>query len=281
MLLKKALAVVKTPSHLAKQYMHRRIDPSYRPDFAKGNNEARLESWADEFKKNGIVIIPSFFQGEKLNQLRTAFERVTAGKVSKHSPDSRWTDDILTNEPAMLDVALDPSLLQIMGLYFHRKFGISTATANRLDPTPAHRDGSYQWHHDARGKQINMMILLSDVSANGQRMSYLRGSHLRYYDYYNGIVDTHTKFNNEVDNDLNLQSRIVEVIGPAGTVALFDSNGLHSGNRNNVERRDSMIINYASRRHFKKVRVSRRAFLALPDNKKEILTINPHLELMD
>jgi hypothetical protein len=42
-----------------------------------------------------------------------------------------------------------------------------------------------------------------------------------------------------------------------------------------------MIINYASRRHFKKVRVSRRAFLALPDNKKEILTINPHLELMD
>jgi hypothetical protein len=125
------------------------------------------------------------------------------------------------------------------------------------------------------------MILLSNVTPKGQRMSYLRQSHLRYYDYYNGIIDTHTKFNNEVDNDRNLQDKIVEVVGPAGTVALFDSNGLHSGNRNDVERRDSVIINYASRRHFKNVRLNKRDFLALPSAKQEILALNPKLELVD
>jgi hypothetical protein len=71
------------------------------------------------------------------------------------------------------------------------------------------------------------------------------------------------------------------VVGPAGTVALFDSNGLHSGNRNDVERRDSVIINYASRRHFKNVRLNKRDFLALPSAKQEILALNPKLELVD
>jgi hypothetical protein len=281
MLLQRTVAMVKTPVHLAKQYIHRRVDPSYRVNFVQGDEKARAQAVAEDFKRDGIVIIPSYFQGENLKQLCAAFERVTAGKGNPDSPDSLWTNDILLNEPAMLEAALDSFLLEVMGLYFHRKFGISTATANRLDPTPSHRDGSYQWHHDARSKQINFMILLSTVSARGQRMSYLRQSHLRYYDYYNGIIDTHTKFNNEVDNDQALQDKIVEVVGPAGTVALFDSNGLHSGNRNDVERRDSVIINYASRRHFKNVRLNKRDFLALPSAKQEILALNPKLELVD
>jgi hypothetical protein len=281
MLLQRAVAIVKTPIHLAKQYMHRRVDPSYRVDFVEGEEKARANALAENLKRDGIVMIPSYFQREKLKQLCAAFERVTAGKINKGSPDSLWTNDILINEPVMVEAAFDSLLLEIIGAYFHRKFGISVATANRLDPTPAHRDGSYQWHHDARGKQINLMILLSNVTPKGQRMSYLRQSHLRYYDYYNGIIDTHTKFNNEVDNDRNLRDRIVEVTGPAGTVALFDSNGLHSGNRNDVERRDSVIINYASWRHFKGLRMNKADFLALPRSKQEILTLNPKLELVD
>jgi hypothetical protein len=112
-------------------------------------------------------------------------------------------------------------------------------------------------------------------------MTYLRGSHGRYYDYYNGIVDTHTRFNNEVDSNKNLHDNLVEVIGPPGTITLFDSNGLHSGNRNDVERRDCLIINYASWRHFKKVRINKSDFLGLPQYKQHVLTFNPKLELVD
>jgi hypothetical protein len=281
MFLKRVLATVKTPSHLAKQYMHRRIDSSYQADFVNDGEKAHLQTLADDLKKNGIIMLPAFFQGEKLNKLRDAFERVTAGKTNKYSPDSLWTDDILVNEPIMVEAALDSALLQIIGLYFHRRFAVSVASAHRLDPTPPHRDGSYQWHHDARGKQINLMILLSHVTSKGQRMTYLRGSHGRYYDYYNGIVDTHTRFNNEVDSNKNLHDNLVEVIGPPGTIALFDSNGLHSGNRNDVERRDCLIINYASWRHFKKVRINKSDFLGLPQYKQHVLTFNPKLELVD
>jgi hypothetical protein len=236
-MLKRAVAAVKTPVHLAKQYWHRRIDPNYRSNFVNGAEKSRAQAMAEDMRRDGIIILPSYFMGSELEAFRSAFERVTAGKTNKYTPDSLLTDDIFTREPVLLEAALDNFLLEIMAGYFHRQFGLSVATATRLMPTPAHRDGSYQWHHDARGKQINLMVLLSNVTSKGQRMSYLRGSHHRYYDYYRGIVDT--RFNEDVDLNPETRDKIVEVVGPAGTVALFDSNGLHSGHRNDVEPRDA------------------------------------------
>src|ERR1700730_3955544 len=225
-------------------------------------------------RREGIVILPSYFQSPRLDALRATFERVTRNKINKYTPDSLWIDDIFSAEPALLEAALDNFLLQIIGDYFQRKFGLGVAAATRLFPTPAHRDGSYQWHHDARSKQVNLMILLSNVTAKGQRMTYLRRSHQRYYDYYRGIVDT--RFNEDVDANPQSHDRIVEVVGAPGTVALFDSNGLHSGNRNDVEPRDTLGINYVShRRHTKKVRIRRGDLSALPPAKREILTSNP------
>ncbi len=73
----------------------------------------------------------------------------------------------------------------------------------------------------------------------------------------------------------------MEVVGPPGTVAMFDSNGLHSGNRNDVEGRDTLNINYASRRHFKKVRIRRSDLQALSPKKRGVMTFNPNLEQLD
>jgi hypothetical protein len=278
--LMRVVSLVKTPVHITKQYLHRRVDPHYRCDFVAGEEKSRAAEFAETIQREGIVILPGYFQPPKLDVFRAAFERVTRDKINKYSPDSLWIDDIFSTEPVLLETALDNFLLQIIGDYFQRKFGLGVAAASRLFPTPAHRDGSYQWHHDARSKQVNLMILLSDVTAKGQRMSYLRRSHHRYYGYYRGIVDT--RFNEDVDADPQSRERIVEVVGVPGTIALFDSNGLHSGNRNDVEPRDTLGINYVShRRHCKKVRIRRGDLSALPPAKREVLTFNPNLELLD
>jgi hypothetical protein len=278
--LMRVVSLIKTPVHLTKQYLHRRVDPNYRCNFVTGEEKSRAAELAETMRREGIVILPSYFQPPKLDALRATFERVVRNRINKYSPDSLWIDDIFSTEPVLLKAALDNFLLQIIGDYFQRKFGLGVAAATRLFPTPAHRDGSYQWHHDARSKQVNLMILLSNVTVKGQRMAYLRRSHQRYYDYYRGIVDT--RFNEDVDADPQSRDRIVEVVGVPGTVALFDSNGLHSGNRNDVEPRDTLGINYVShRRHTKKVRVRRGDLSALPPAKREVLTFNPNLELLD
>ena len=279
MLLKKTVALVKTPVHLAKQYLQRRIDASYESHFVGGAEKSRARGLAMDMVRDGLIILPSYFRGSQLEKFCAAFGRVTAGKINPHTPDSFYTNDIFTSEPVLLQAALDNFLLEIIAGYFHRQFGLSVAVAVRTLPTSAHRDGSYQWHHDARGKQVNLMVLLSNVTAKGQRMSYLRGSHHRYYDYYRGIVDT--RFNKDVDLNPEAQRRIVEVVGPPGTVALFDSNGLHSGHRNNVESRDALIINYASRRHFKKVRVHGSDTLSFSRDQRKVLTFNPNFELLE
>jgi hypothetical protein len=278
--LKRVVSLIKTPRHLAKQYLQRRTDPNYRCDFVAGEAKSSAAALAETIQREGIVILPGYFQLPKLGEFRAALERVTKDKTNKYTPDSLWIDDILAAEPVLLEAALDNFLLQIIGDYFQRKFALGIAAATRLFPTPAHRAGSYQWHHDARSKQVNLMILLSNVTAKGQRMSYLRRSHHRYYDHYRGIVDT--RFNDDVDADPQSRDRIVEVVGAPGTIALFDSNGLHSGNRNDIEPRDTLNINYVShRRHTKKVRVRRRDLSALPPAKREVLTSNPKLELLD
>jgi hypothetical protein len=278
--LNRVVSLIKTPAHLAKQYLHRRTDPNFRCDFVAGEERARAAALADTMRQQGIILLPGYFRPPKLDTLQAALVRVTTGGENKYTPDSLWVDDIFPTEPVLLEAALDSFLLQIVGDYFQREFCIGVAAATRLFPTPAHRDGSYQWHHDARSKQVNLMVLLSNVTERGQRMSYLRGSHHRYYGHYRGIVDT--RFNKDIDGDPRLRDRIVEVVGGPGTIALFDSNGLHSGNRNDVEPRDTLNINYVShRRHTKKIRIRRGDLSTLPPAKQRLLTSNPKLVLLD
>ena len=112
-------------------------------------------------------------------------------------------------------------------------------------------------------------------------MTYLTGSQNAYYDHYRGLAGG-SRFEKDMDlaTDPELAKKIVKVTGPAGTVALFDSNGLHSGNRNNVEKRDTVSFNFASKRHFKEFSVRREHLDALDQKKRAVLQFNPHCKVL-
>ena len=271
-------SLIKTPTFLVNEYFHRRPRRGYRSDFVQGENKSLAASYAGVLQRDGIVILPNYFLPEKLKEFRSAFENATRDRSNKYSPDSFYNDDILPVDPVFADAAMNNFLLEIIGTYFQRPFGLAIAAATRLLPTPPVRQGSYRWHHDARGRQINLMIFLSDVTAKGQRMSYLRASHNQYYGYYRGVA--FPMFDGEMLSSSN--DRVIEAVGHAGTVALFDSNGLHSGNRNDVEVRDTLNINYVTaRRHFKKLSCRRSDLLALSGERREVVTSNPRLQLLD
>ncbi len=167
-------------------------------------------------------------------------------------------------------------MLEIVGGYYKRRFGIGRASVSRLMPTPPIRHSSYSWHHDARGRQLHMMLLLSDVTSEGQRMVYLKGSQNRYYSHYRGIVKT--QFDQDIATKDVPADQIAEIVGKAGTLAIFDANGLHSGNRNDKELRDTLTFCYVSKRHFKPIRCKAEDVKALPPLKRELVTFNPLLE---
>src|SRR6185295_5649697 len=87
-----------------------------------------------------------------------------------------------SNEPfaisrALLEVCLKPVLTSLIDHYLGKQAYITQGVAFRLEPNPKTGFGSFQWHHDAWGKRINMMIILTEVGEGDQYMTYAKGSH--------------------------------------------------------------------------------------------------------
>lgn len=274
------VSLIKTPIFVAKEYLHRRPDPKFNWSFGDAALRERARPAAETLQRDGIVLLPAHFQGAQLQRLRDAFERTVAGRPSKYDPDSFLNLEFLEDDPAFIEAAVDDLLLQIVADYYGKKFSIGRASAMRLLPSDPGRYNSYQWHHDARGRQVHLMILLTDMPADGQRMTYLRGSHLTYYDHYRGLAEG-SRFEEDIAHRPDLQEKIAGVTGPAGTVALFDANGLHSGNRNLSVTRDTLTYCYVTYRHFKKIRCRKAHLTALPPAKRDVLTFNPFCEQVD
>lgn len=272
------ISALKSPEFMFKEYLHRRPDPRYQPRFVEDDCSKSVEEHTSVMRRDGIVILPDYFSADRLAPAQSAFEESVAGR-SGINKDAYYNDDIFVEHPQFLDFALDNYLMQIVGRYYQKPFGLGRASAMRLFPTPPHRAGSFQWHHDARGRQVHMMVLLSDVTEQGQRMTYLKGSHDRYYSHHRGIV--RTQFNKDVESDSTAPERIENLVGGAGTVALFDANGLHSGNRNDVEKRDALTFCYVTWRHFKPITVGKETFESLPAERQQVLTFNPRFSVAD
>ncbi len=271
---------VRSAIFLTKEYFHRRPDPSYTPSFLTNGENEEAQKHLDTLNRDGIVVLPGYFKGEQLAKLQKLFDATVSGKPAKGVVDAYREENGCGAGVPILEAALDDMLLQIIGSYYGKEFGLGRGDVTRLMPTPPQRSESYQWHHDTRGRQIHGMILLNDVTPAGQRMSYLKGSHNVYYDRFRG--ESHgSRFENDIATQGSIKGDIIELAGPAGTVGLFDSNGLHSGNRNDKEKRDCLLFCYVSHpRHFKPVKVKREELMQLPPHKRKLVEMNPRLEIV-
>lgn len=273
-------SLIKTPEFRLKEYFHRRPDPKFDWNFCSGDDAAKAEAGHQKLNEDGILMLPGYFQGAMLQELQDAFDKSVADQWCKLNPNSFQCDEFFTQDPVFLQAALDPVLLEIVGRYYKKKFAIGRSCAQRLLPADTGRYGSYQWHHDTRGRQLHLMILLRDLAADGQRMSYLTKSHQTYYNYLRGRGQG-SRFDTDLREHPEYKDRIVEVAGPAGTVAIFDANGLHSGNRNNNGGRDQITFCYVSVRHWKPQQFRRAEVEALQYPFKQVVTFNPKHQLVD
>jgi hypothetical protein len=271
------VSFIKTPIFIAKEYLHRKPDSSFDWSFVEGAQKDEASRHVEKLREDGITLIPGYFQGKTLEVLQAAFARTVDGKGGEGNPDAHVTTDVMDADPSFLNAALDDFILEIVGGYYQKKFSVGRASAMRLLPSPTVRYGSYQWHHDARGRQVHLMILLSDVSSAGQKMTYLKQSQNTYYTHSRGLAEG-SRFEKDINSSPDLTNRIVDVVGPAGTVAIFDANGLHSGNRSLNEGRDTLTFCYVTVRHFKKLRYSKNFVDQLPKHKQDVVKFNPHCE---
>ena len=87
------------------------------------------------------------------------------------------------------------------------------------------------------------MVLLTDVGEEDQYMTYAEGTHRLFHPYQRFV---HSRVREDELVAYSGHAPIFKATGRAGDVILFDSNGLHSGNRTNGHTRDIYLACYST-----------------------------------
>ena len=240
-------ALVRVPNPWFLLTQRRALAPRYRQHLA-------------DLRRDGIIRLSGEIPPAMLADLRNAFAdfvtRMDRGGRSSadYVGDVTVTDEYFdpqglqysSNEPftfcrALIEVSLKSELTSLIDAYLGKRAYITQGVAYRINPSPTTGYSSFQWHHDAWGKRINMMIVLTEVGEGDQYMTYAKGSH-RFHHPYDKYVNS--RFSPEEFNARCGHLEVLNCYAKPGDIYMFDSNGLHSGNRTLGRARDTFVIEY-------------------------------------
>lgn len=261
---------VANTAHIAFEMLYRLPRPFGEPPAQTPEKPALVGTLSLELAAKGIAVIPNFVTGARLAQVQSAFaamvSRIESGqngpeKLSPpgYLPQTLYLEDETNREsrticannpfkhaPEFLSLSTDSLILDVVARYLRRPFYLQQSIASRYLPMEPKDFGSFQWHHDAWGRKINVMFLLTDVSDRDQYMSYVEGSHRHYHS-----LDRcrNSRFLDEEVRNMFPGALHVRCTGAAGTVFIFDSNGMHRGNRSTGRHRDTLITSFSAGRY--------------------------------
>ncbi len=239
------------------------------------NLDERQIGLIQELKENGIAKIPNYFNRDKILEImsraRKSFD--DPSKATTQMRDgvvyNRFVNKPLTDFPEFIDMITDPYLNSIIKGYFGRKIVLAETSLEQLPPTDK-SSGSYLWHFDIRGKQIKMMIMLSDVDDNGQHFSFVPKTHVRR----SYLSQAQHRFSDQDLKKDKLWSSVINCTGTIGTVLLFDTNGIHRGTRKPTVTRENLTSNFnTGYRHLYPLHIPKSVIPNLTLQQQELLRI--------
>jgi glucosyl-dolichyl phosphate glucuronosyltransferase len=213
--------------------------------------------------RDGITRIPAFLRTPTLEALQMEFQSFVAalerrvsrgeGLFQRYDEEEHWWDSdqaYITNNafkhcPTLAKLCCSPDLMTLSDAYFGASTFITRAVGMRYLPTEERSNDMFGWHHDMEDKRLKLMVLLTDVTAADQSMSYALGTHRLRHDLNmflrNAISLDHCR------KTLKCPIILQDTVGKAGDVFLFDSNGAHRGNRRpHASIRDALFVEYCT-----------------------------------
>ncbi|CAE7444643.1 hypothetical protein AK812_SmicGene20131 [Symbiodinium microadriaticum] len=198
---------------------------------------------AEQFEKDGLLILPSYFQGclEKWRGwYQHTMERVGSSQPTLHM--QTFTATSHTNVELSNDVqaaVADPYLLALLAYVAGGNIQLSDFRAATTHPGEDILFRAWKWHRDGgKEPEWKLMVLLDDVAPGGNETHYLKGSMRRW----KGSRQKDANFS--MEDALHIASggskelpRITRCFGPAGTVILFAGQGLHRATHSKLAQR--------------------------------------------
>ena len=180
-------------------------------------------------EKDGVVVLPEFIRGARLTSMQHAFsralERLRANSLDGYEKTERLRDMIehpLLLDQGFLDLGLDPMITEVVQRYVGPQFQLTECKGWRSRIT---RKDWHGWHGDAWydqqvvrdciPREVKVGLYLTDVDSGG--LAYMKGSHQKLRPRLHSRQEgTNASWGERVD-----------VHGPAGTVVVFDTSGIH------------------------------------------------------
>ena len=214
---------------------YERPSAAYRREVAARATFPDFLEYAETLCANGGVIVPNFFGPERLAEMRAEFERLVETNPSNPTSESEKGVHIATarfpETRLFSELVFEPDLLGLAQYYWGKPVVLNGTGGTRYEPAELDDSGSNQWHHDGKRKQVRVFIFLTDVPEDGQCTKYIAGSHRKYhYDISQSRLRQEEVLRN---------GKPACCAGPAGSIAIFDTNCAHRADRNMGPRRDT------------------------------------------
>jgi len=108
--------------------------------------------------------------------------------------------------------------------------------------TKKSKDGSWQPHHDSKGRRLKIYIWLSNKNLNTHPLFYKKGSHRNIINWKK-YEDTRFKYEEDFE----------KIYGNLGNIVMFDTHGIHSSHKENIVPRSVIELTIESKGFLKRI----------------------------
>jgi hypothetical protein len=221
------------------------ITPANETIFHSSSDGPEINGLVSRLEKDGIVVLPNLVSTPALVAMQRAFaarlQRLrwnNSDGYQKTEPYRHMVEDVLVLDQGFVDLVLHPLVKSVLNRYLGRQYELTEAKGWKSLPTKRDFHG---WHGDAWydqteageiHKEVKLGIYLSDVRSGA--FNYIKGSHRKH----------HPRLVKNFEISDADSSQLAELPGPAGTVFLFDTSGIHRQSVPMLEERRACFFNY-------------------------------------
>ncbi len=216
--------------------------------------------------------------GERLSRLREALAEAYAGRRSDIRVITNQRTGIihlgnpLLVHPELVALATDRLLCGVVERYLRRRIVLADVDVRRVPPMNMEelnqRAGitevgytSSHWHRDIRGRQVKIMLYLTDVTERDSNFVFIPGTHKGRHIRSKRVEES--RFSDEWVGRCGITP--FECYGPAGTTMVFDTNFIHRLRRKQTGTvRDSITFYYTPGQEARALQIEHAQIARLP-----------------
>jgi hypothetical protein len=199
----------------------------------------------------GYLSLGKIISDNDLNRVKNALDKIVEEGKSNYSESNYYH---LIPDPMLIEELFNLSnlseVIQVAEMYFKRKVFLADVDVRRIPPVSQKEVSSFglsssNWHRDTRGRQLKLMIYLTDVSEKDSNFSFYPKTHKKV---------TYGFDKSRFDENI-FESEPIEWYGKAGEAMIFDTNIVHRLRRKALGNvRDSITFYYTPGQHLRKIK---------------------------